>query len=117
MASKSVALITMSLRPARVGVNVAAFVKPILEKALASSDIKVAPVDVRDFKLPIFDENVAPASKCPLPSSAPSPAPSSLVYILLFYVNKNPQWCPTAPSSLTSTPRPGAPRSRSTTAT
>ncbi|KAI1188816.1 NADPH-dependent FMN reductase [Nemania serpens] len=61
MASKSVALITMSLRPARVGANVTAFVQPILEKALASADIKIAPVDLRDFNLPIFDENVAPA--------------------------------------------------------
>ncbi|KAI1117328.1 NADPH-dependent FMN reductase [Nemania sp. NC0429] len=61
MSSKSVALITMSLRPARVGANVAAFVKPILEKALASSDIRISPVDLRDFNLPIFDENVAPA--------------------------------------------------------
>lgn len=72
MASKSVALITMSLRPARVGANVTAFVQPILEKALASADIKIAPVDLRDFNLPIFDENVAPASKC-LTSPPPPP--------------------------------------------
>ncbi|KAI1736201.1 NADPH-dependent FMN reductase [Xylaria scruposa] len=59
--SKSVALITMSLRPARVGGNVAALVKPYLEKELGPADIKIAPVDLRDFNLPIFNENVAPA--------------------------------------------------------
>ncbi|KAI1129428.1 flavoprotein [Nemania abortiva] len=61
MPSKSIALITMSLRPARIGVNVAAFVQPILEKALAGSDIALVPVDVRDFNLPIYNENVVPA--------------------------------------------------------
>ncbi|KAI0457868.1 NADPH-dependent FMN reductase [Xylaria acuta] len=61
MPSKSVALITMSLRPARVGAKVAALVQPYLEKALAPSDIKLAPVDVKDFNLPIFNENLAPA--------------------------------------------------------
>lgn len=65
MASKSVALITTSLRPARVGANVAALVQPILNKVFTPADIKLVPVDLRDFKLPIFNENVAPASKCP----------------------------------------------------
>ncbi|TRX95303.1 hypothetical protein FHL15_003634 [Xylaria flabelliformis] len=59
--SKSVALITMSLRPSRIGGNVATFVKPYLEKELGPSNIKIAPVDLRDFNLPIFNENVAPA--------------------------------------------------------
>ncbi|KAI0120004.1 flavoprotein [Nemania sp. FL0031] len=61
MPSKSVALITMSLRPARIGANVAAFVRPILEKALEGSDISLVPVDVRDFNLPVYNENVVPA--------------------------------------------------------
>ncbi|KAK5630686.1 hypothetical protein RRF57_006401 [Xylaria bambusicola] len=61
MASKSVALITMSLRPARIGVNVAAFVQPIFQKAFSAADVKLTPVDLRDFNLPIFNENVAPA--------------------------------------------------------
>ncbi|KAF2969791.1 hypothetical protein GQX73_g3770 [Xylaria multiplex] len=60
MPAKSVAFITMSLRPARVGINVAAVVQPILEKALAPADIKLVPVDLRDFNLPIFNENVTP---------------------------------------------------------
>ncbi|KAI1180907.1 NADPH-dependent FMN reductase [Nemania sp. FL0916] len=61
MPTKSVALITMSLRPARIGINVAGFVQPMIEKELASSDIKLVPVDVKDFNLPIYDENVVPA--------------------------------------------------------
>jgi NAD(P)H-dependent FMN reductase len=62
--SKSVAFITMSLRPGRVGPNVAAFVRPFFEKTLgADGDIKVKPVDVRDFNLPIFNEDVTPASE------------------------------------------------------
>lgn len=65
MPSKSVALITMSLRPARAGANVAALIKPYLEKTLAPSDIKISPVDLQDFNLPIFNENVAPASQYP----------------------------------------------------
>ncbi|TGJ86430.1 hypothetical protein E0Z10_g2333 [Xylaria hypoxylon] len=61
MSTKSVALITMSLRPARAGLNVAAFVQPFLERALTTADIKLVPVDLQDFNLPIFNENVAPA--------------------------------------------------------
>ncbi|KAI0490774.1 NADPH-dependent FMN reductase [Xylaria cf. heliscus] len=61
MPSKSVALITMSLRPARIGANVTTFVRPYLEKGFTAADIKLAPVDLRDFNLPIFNENVAPA--------------------------------------------------------
>ncbi|KAI1355005.1 NADPH-dependent FMN reductase [Xylaria sp. FL0043] len=61
MAAKSVALITMSLRPARAGKNVAAFIQPILQKALSPANVKLVPVDVRDFNLPVFNENVAPA--------------------------------------------------------
>lgn len=63
MPSKSVALITTSLRPRRVGINVAALVQPIIEKTLAAADITLKPVDLRDFNLPIFNENVVPASE------------------------------------------------------
>jgi NAD(P)H-dependent FMN reductase len=63
MPSKSVALITMSLRPARIGANVAALVRPLLEKPLAAADIALVPVDLRDFNLPIYNENVVPASE------------------------------------------------------
>ncbi|KAI0398204.1 NADPH-dependent FMN reductase [Xylariaceae sp. FL0594] len=60
--TKSVAFITMSLRPSRAGPNVAALARPFFEKTLeAGSDIKVVPVDLRDFNLPIFNEDVAPA--------------------------------------------------------
>jgi hypothetical protein len=54
----------MSTRPKRVGSNISSIVQPILEKALEGSaaNITVSPVDVNDFKLPIFNENVAPAS-------------------------------------------------------
>jgi hypothetical protein len=52
----------MSLRPSRVGADVAAFVQPILANALKGADITLAPVDLRDFKLPIYNENVVPAS-------------------------------------------------------
>ncbi|KAI0503361.1 NADPH-dependent FMN reductase [Xylaria bambusicola] len=61
MATKSVALITMSLRPARIGANVAAFVQPIFQKAFSAGNVDLAPVDLRDFNLPIFNENVVPA--------------------------------------------------------
>lgn len=71
MAAKSVALITMSLRPARIGSNVAAFIQPILQKTFSSADVKLVPVDLRDFNLPIFNENLAPASEWPVTESTP----------------------------------------------
>lgn len=82
MPSKSVALITTSLRPSRIGANIAAFVKPTLEKAFASADpdIKLTPVDLRDFKLPIYNENVVPMS-CVAPHPLPLLATSLCVYV------------------------------------
>ncbi|KAI1814782.1 NADPH-dependent FMN reductase [Poronia punctata] len=59
-APKSVALIAMSLRPKAVGPNVAAFVQPYFEKSLGAADIKVVPVNLRDFNLPIYNENITP---------------------------------------------------------
>lgn len=59
---KSVAVITMSTRAVRVGPEVAAVVKEIIEKdAEAISGIALEPVDLASFKLPVFDEPVIPA--------------------------------------------------------
>lgn len=62
MASKSVALITMSTRGTRVGPAVAEFVKNIIEKPLAADEISIASVDLVKFNLPVYNEHVAPAS-------------------------------------------------------
>ncbi|KAI1391114.1 NADPH-dependent FMN reductase family protein [Hypoxylon trugodes] len=61
MAAKSIALITMSTRGARVGPTVADFVKKIIEPPLAADNISVASVDVVKFNLPVYNEAVAPA--------------------------------------------------------
>ncbi|KAI6090803.1 NADPH-dependent FMN reductase family protein [Hypoxylon rubiginosum] len=61
MASKSVALITMSTRGTRVGPSVAEFVKNIIEQPLASDGITISSVDVAKFNLPVYNESVAPA--------------------------------------------------------
>ncbi|KAI0969753.1 NADPH-dependent FMN reductase [Xylaria arbuscula] len=61
MSAKSVALITLSVRAARAGGNIASFVQPFFQKALAPANVKLSPVDLKDFNLPIFTENVAPA--------------------------------------------------------
>jgi NAD(P)H-dependent FMN reductase len=59
---KSVAVITMSTRTPRVGPEVAAVVKEIIEKDTeASSNITLVPVDLAAFKLPVYDEPVIPA--------------------------------------------------------
>ncbi|KAI2473800.1 NADPH-dependent FMN reductase family protein [Annulohypoxylon bovei var. microspora] len=61
MTSKSVALITMSTRGARVGPTVASFVEKIIEKPLSSAGISLASVDLVKFNLPVYNEPVAPA--------------------------------------------------------
>ncbi|KAI0129238.1 NADPH-dependent FMN reductase family protein [Hypoxylon sp. NC0597] len=61
MSSKSVALITMSTRGARVGPTVTEFVKKIIEQPLASIDISLTTVDLVKFNLPVYNEPVAPA--------------------------------------------------------
>ncbi|CAJ2507315.1 Uu.00g085010.m01.CDS01 [Anthostomella pinea] len=61
MASKSVALITMSTRGVRVGPNVAAFVNTVVEKPLGEANITVSPVDLGKFNLPVYNESVIPA--------------------------------------------------------
>ncbi|KAI1805563.1 NADPH-dependent FMN reductase family protein [Daldinia bambusicola] len=60
MASKSVAVITMSTRGTRAGPNVASFVRNIIEKPLAASNISVTDVDVLKFNLPVYNEKVVP---------------------------------------------------------
>ncbi|KAI1310084.1 NADPH-dependent FMN reductase [Xylaria venustula] len=61
MSAKSVALITMSVRAARAGGSIASFVQPFFQKALSPANVQLNPVDLKDFNLPIFTENVAPA--------------------------------------------------------
>ncbi|KAI1377314.1 NADPH-dependent FMN reductase family protein [Hypoxylon crocopeplum] len=61
MASKSVAIITMSTRATRVGPSVAEFVKNIIEKPLAEDGISIASVDLVKFNLPVYSEAVVPA--------------------------------------------------------
>lgn len=59
-ALKSVAVITFSTRTPRVGPEVAAFVKEVIEKDAKDSGLQLSPVDLKDFNLPIFDESVIP---------------------------------------------------------
>ncbi|KAI1214982.1 NADPH-dependent FMN reductase family protein [Annulohypoxylon truncatum] len=61
MASKSVALITMSTRGTRVGPSVSSFVEKIIEKPLTSAGFTIANVDLVKFNLPVYNEPVAPA--------------------------------------------------------
>ncbi|KAL1860490.1 hypothetical protein VTK73DRAFT_7291 [Phialemonium thermophilum] len=61
MSSKSVAVITFSTRTPRVGPEVAALVKEYIAKDAEASGIKLASIDLADFKLPVFDEAVIPA--------------------------------------------------------
>ncbi|KAK0750002.1 flavoprotein-like protein [Schizothecium vesticola] len=58
--TKSVALITMSTRAPRAGPHVAALVKSILDPEAKANDITLVPVDLADFKLPVYDEAVIP---------------------------------------------------------
>ncbi|KAB5511513.1 flavo protein-like protein [Coniochaeta sp. 2T2.1] len=59
---KSVAIITMSTRTPRVGPQVAALVKSIIESnPEASSNITIHPIDLATFNLPVFNEPVIPA--------------------------------------------------------
>ncbi|KAI8713728.1 FMN-red domain-containing protein [Fusarium sp. LHS14.1] len=59
---KKIALITTSTRKSRVGPKVADLVHEIINNDIdASSGVEIIPVDVADFKLPIYDEEVIPA--------------------------------------------------------
>ncbi|KAJ4178279.1 hypothetical protein NW755_013291 [Fusarium falciforme] len=59
---KKVALITTSTRKPRVGPKVASVVHEIIKNDTdASSGVEITPVEVADFNLPIYDEEVIPA--------------------------------------------------------
>jgi NAD(P)H-dependent FMN reductase len=58
-ATSKVALITTSTRPKRIGHLVTDFVQPIINEA--ANSISISRVDVKDFNLPVFDEEAAPA--------------------------------------------------------
>ncbi|QPC70869.1 hypothetical protein HYE68_001621 [Fusarium pseudograminearum] len=61
-ATKNIALITASTRTPRVGPKIASLVHEIITgDADASQKIKITPVDVADFNLPVFDETIMPA--------------------------------------------------------
>ncbi|RSL43308.1 hypothetical protein CEP54_015143 [Fusarium duplospermum] len=59
---RKVALITTSTRKPRVGPKVANVVHEIIKNDTnASSGVKITPVNVADFNLPVYDEEVIPA--------------------------------------------------------
>jgi len=63
-APKDVAIIIGSTRPNRIGDQVAALVKSVLEESTieeTSSKINLSLVDIGSFNLPIFDEAIFPA--------------------------------------------------------
>jgi NAD(P)H-dependent FMN reductase len=61
-AIKNIALITTSTRKARVGPQVTSVINDILTgDADASKNTKISLVDVADFNLPVFDEEIMPA--------------------------------------------------------
>ncbi|TLD30320.1 hypothetical protein PspLS_02251 [Pyricularia sp. CBS 133598] len=59
-AKKSIAVIAMSVRRPRVGLHVAANVHAVVSKA-AGDEFAVKLVDLADFKLPVYDEELTPA--------------------------------------------------------
>ncbi|KAF5605711.1 nadph-dependent fmn reductase [Fusarium pseudocircinatum] len=61
-AIKNIALITASTRKARVGPHITSVINDILTgDADASKNAKISSVDVADFNLPVFDEEIMPA--------------------------------------------------------
>ncbi|KAG4436161.1 hypothetical protein IFR05_008365 [Cadophora sp. M221] len=64
--TKNIAIITGSTRAVRIGPQVAKFVKEILESQLSYSSqntiFTLTEVDIASFKLPVFDEEVIPAT-------------------------------------------------------
>ncbi|PNP81234.1 hypothetical protein FNYG_05701 [Fusarium nygamai] len=61
-ATKNIALITASTRKARVGPHITSVINDILTgDADASKNTKISLVDVADFNLPVFDEEIMPA--------------------------------------------------------
>jgi len=68
---KSVAIITTSTRTPRVGPHIAAFVKSLLDDAAKTNNIQLSPVDLADFKLPIYDEAIVPGMINPTQEDSP----------------------------------------------
>lgn len=64
--TKSIAIITGSTRAVRIGPQVTKFVKDILEEQPSHSSqntkFTLTEVDIASFKLPVFDEEVIPAT-------------------------------------------------------
>jgi len=58
--AKKVALITGSVRTPRAGTDVVAWVDSVL-KTRPTDDLKIEPLVISDFNLPIYDETVMPA--------------------------------------------------------
>ena len=59
--SSKIAVIVTSTRTPRVGPSVGAFLKDLLESSGDASGVTLSPVDVADYKLPVYDEPVVPA--------------------------------------------------------
>lgn len=59
-AKKSIAVIAMSVRRPRVGLHVATNVHAVVSKA-AGDEFAVKLVDLAEFKLPVYDEELTPA--------------------------------------------------------
>lgn len=64
--TKKIAIITGSTRAVRIGPQVTKFVQNILEEQLSPSpnavQFTLSKVDISTFKLPVFDEEVIPAT-------------------------------------------------------
>lgn len=69
--TKSVAIITTSTRTPRVGPHVGAFAKSILDDDAKASNIELVPVDLADFKLPVYDEVIVPGMINPEKEDSP----------------------------------------------
>ncbi|KAK4445083.1 flavoprotein-like protein [Podospora aff. communis PSN243] len=76
--SKSIAIVATSTRTPRVGPHVAALVKSLLDEPAKAGNITLAPVDLAEFKLPVYDEAVVPGMINPAQPDGPrySNAPS-----------------------------------------
>ena len=58
---KKVAVVTLSTRKPRVGPEVAKIVTAAIAPDAAAADIELAPLDLADFNLPLYDEEILPA--------------------------------------------------------
>ncbi|KAK0611005.1 flavoprotein-like protein, partial [Immersiella caudata] len=69
--SKSIAIITTSTRTPRVGPHVSAVVKSLLDEPAKTNNITLSPVDLGEFKLPVYDEAVIPGMINPAQPDGP----------------------------------------------